>query len=525
MGAKRYTVLLFALMLVPSAYMAWTWRDMPHLGLHLDDTLYLVGAKSLAEGHGYRIESLPGEPFQTKYPPLLSWLLAGLWKVGPVFPENLRLLTLFAWLILPACLWLMRVLFQRYGFGPKETWLLTLMAAVNPLVYLMSVTLLSDLLFLTFFLACLLLAERALDSERPARLALTAGMIGGIAYLTRTAALPLLVAAPLCFLYRRQPGRALLFAAGMLPAMVGWQVWMSAHMLQTSDPVFLYYTSYLGMARATVHLDNLATVVWHNLDALLRGICKLIIFNVAVPIPPHLQQIIGVAAIAGIVRLVKRTHRIQYPAAAAGFALLLLGYFFPSNERLLLPLYPLVLMGFWTEVKNLWTVLRLAWKRGRPAERLISAVAGTAVAAIAGLIVASYVEGHFEYLPRLRSTCQSDRLQSQPAYDWIRSHIAPTATIYAAVDPLLYLYTGRHALGLPAMPAKFYEDDASDQAREFPLTILRQAREHHLDYLLITTTDGYMEGLKGRLWDAAARDSKLRKEYGTATIAVYRELP
>jgi len=251
----------------------------------------------------------------------------------------------------------------------------------------------------------------------------------------------------------------------------------------------------------------------------------LMIFNVAVPIPPHWQQAIGVAAIAGIVRLVKRTRRIQYPAAAAGFALLLLGYFFPSNERLLLPLYPLVLMGFWTEAKNLWTVVRLAWKRGRPAERILSAAAGTAVAAVAGLIVASYIEGHFEYLPRLRATCQSDRLQSQPAYDWIRSHIAPTATIYAAVDPLLYLYTGRHALGLPAMPARFYQDDASAQAREFPLTILHQARAHHLDYLLITTTDGYMEGLKGRLWDAAARDPKLQKEYATPTIAVYRNLP
>jgi hypothetical protein len=524
MGVKRQTVLLFALMLAPSAYMAWTWRDMPHLGLHHDDTLYLVGAKSLAEGHGYRIESLPGQPFQTKYPPLLSWLLAVLWKFGPVFPGNLRLLTLFAWLMLPACLGLMRALFQDFGFGPNETWLLTFAAAVQPLVCLLGVTLLSDLLFLTLFLACLLLTERALDTARPASMALAAGAIAGIAYLTRTAALPLAIAAPVCFLFHRQRGKALLFAAGMLPSIAGWQIWMSEHMLHTSDPVFLYYTSYLGLARATVHWDNLARVVWHNLDGLLRGMGKLIVFD-AIPIHPHLLQVIGVAAIAGIVRLVKRTRRIHYPAAAVGFALLLLFYFFPADERILLPLYPLVLMGFWTEAKNLWTVVRIAWKRGRLAERMVALLAGTAIFGLAACIVAGYVVGNFVYLPELRAASQSQKLRSEPAYDWIRSHTAPTATVYAYLDPLLYLYTGRPALGLSPPPARLYQDTASDQAREIPLSILQQARERHLDYLLITTVDGYMEGLGGKLWEMAARDPKLRREFGTAGAAVYSQIP
>jgi hypothetical protein len=520
MRAKRYIAALFVLMLAPSAYMAWTWRDMPHLGLHHDDTLYLVGAKSLAEGHGYRIESLPGQPFQTKYPPLLPWLLSALWKFGPVFPQNLPMLTLFAWLMLPATLWLMRVLFQRFGFGPVETWVLTLAAAVHPLILLLGVTVLSDLLFLTLFLACLLLAERALDGARS--LALAAGAVGGITYLARTAALPLVIAVPLCFLFRRQLGKALLFAAGMLPAIINWQVWVSAHAPRTSDPILMFYTSYLGMQRATVHLDNLPLVVWHNLDALLCGSCRLIIFD-SVPMNPHLQQMIGVAAIAGAVRLVKRTRQVAYPAAAAGFVVLLLVYFFPSDPRILLPVYPLVLMGFWTEVKNLGTVVRLAWIRGRATERVLAAVMTTAVAALGGLMVAGYVTGDLDYLPKFRAAGQAERLRLQPACDWIRGHTAPTATVYAYLDPLLYLYTGRHALGLPSWPARLYEEKAVDRAKEFPLSILRQAREHHVDYFLITTVDGYMEGLKGRVWEAAERDRKLRKEFGTAEAAVYSD--
>ncbi len=49
---------------------------MPHLGFYHDDSIYWVSARSLATGDGYRIESLPGEPYQTKYPPLYPALLA-----------------------------------------------------------------------------------------------------------------------------------------------------------------------------------------------------------------------------------------------------------------------------------------------------------------------------------------------------------------------------------------------------------------------------------------------------------------
>ena len=77
---------VFALALAPSAYLAWSLRAMPHLGFYHDDSIYWVSAKSLADGNGYRIESLPGQPYQTKYPPLYPALLAGIWKVNPNFP-------------------------------------------------------------------------------------------------------------------------------------------------------------------------------------------------------------------------------------------------------------------------------------------------------------------------------------------------------------------------------------------------------------------------------------------------------
>jgi hypothetical protein len=70
----------------------------PSAGTFHDDGIYLVTAKSLAQGDGYRILSLPSEAVQTKYPFLFPVALAAVWKLLPDFPANLpalRLLTLF----------------------------------------------------------------------------------------------------------------------------------------------------------------------------------------------------------------------------------------------------------------------------------------------------------------------------------------------------------------------------------------------------------------------------------------------
>src|SRR5687767_12816728 len=61
-----------------------------------DDALYVLTAKALAEGDGYRLTNLPGEPPQTKYPPLYPLFLAVLWEIGPDFPDNLLLIQGFS---------------------------------------------------------------------------------------------------------------------------------------------------------------------------------------------------------------------------------------------------------------------------------------------------------------------------------------------------------------------------------------------------------------------------------------------
>src|SRR5881409_1429359 len=58
-------------------------------GFYHDDGIYVVTAKALATGQGYRIISLPYEPAQTKYPPFYPFLLSLVWRAYPRFPNNL----------------------------------------------------------------------------------------------------------------------------------------------------------------------------------------------------------------------------------------------------------------------------------------------------------------------------------------------------------------------------------------------------------------------------------------------------
>ena len=90
-------VFVCTLICVAIAYLALL--QTPAAGTFHDDGVYLVTAKALAEGQGYRIISLPSEPPQTKYPILFPWLVSLVWHLNPSFPANLpwlRLVPLFA---------------------------------------------------------------------------------------------------------------------------------------------------------------------------------------------------------------------------------------------------------------------------------------------------------------------------------------------------------------------------------------------------------------------------------------------
>jgi len=74
-----HAAILALVLLACSAY-----RVTPGVsGVYHDDAVYVLSAKALATGHGYRLTTVPGAPAQTKYPILYPAVLSAAWMLWP----------------------------------------------------------------------------------------------------------------------------------------------------------------------------------------------------------------------------------------------------------------------------------------------------------------------------------------------------------------------------------------------------------------------------------------------------------
>lgn len=516
-------VAVVLLALLPSAWLAYNWRAMPHLGFYHDDSIYWVLAEGIAHGDGYRIISLPGQPYQTKYPPLYPALLAAIWMANPNFPSNVPVAMAVSWALLPLFIVMVWLFLRQYGFTPPERAGLCAIAALNPIAVMFSVSLMAELLFTILFMASLLLAERAEGKNSAVWLSAAAGALAGLAFLARSSALPLLATAPICFIAKKQYRRALAFFFAMLPFVAGWEHWVWAHLSNSRDVVTLYYTNYLGLQVNYVSLSDVPRVVWRNLNTLLVGIGQLMTFDFGRS-SELLERVVAVVAIAGSIRLAKRADKVQFLTAATGFCLLLLVWHYAPDLRFVFPLYPFLAAGLWTEIKNVLKAVQLAWANGRVMDRAVGAVFALVLGAFGLFIAYTAVLGHVVFLPGKFEWHQEQLIDKLPAYTWIAKNTPPNANVLAYDDPLLFLYTGRRSCGFPIPPQLVYRDDFAGQDRLLS-SIPDFARYNRLDFLLLTRHDFYRDlnerGVNS-MTRAVESSGEFQREFQSPTTTIYR---
>jgi len=238
--------LLLAVALAPSARLAWEWREMPHLGIYHDDSLNFVTAKAWAEGEGHKLESFPGTPAQTKYPPAFPLLLSLVWRLQPEFPENLPWLMLIVWTGLPLFLGSAALYFRQVGFGWTKTAVVCAWLAVNPVFVALSTIAMSELWFAALLTLAIVLAERLCRAGAGWKWAVAAGAVAAAAALTRSAGVLLLLTVPAVLVWRRRSPHAAVFLATALPPVAIWNWWKLMHPPPSNDLVTLYYMSYLA---------------------------------------------------------------------------------------------------------------------------------------------------------------------------------------------------------------------------------------------------------------------------------------
>jgi hypothetical protein len=421
--------------------------DVPHLtGQFHDDGLYVITAKALAEGQGYRLVHLPSEPLQTKYPPLYPAALAVLWKLDPDFPRNVRLLEWVGVLgaaVASAGGYLYAV---RFGYAPRVVAASAAFVVVtSPIYQHLAVLLMAELPFAALLLLGLWRLERALND--PDRLAgFWLGVVLALPALCRMPGIVLPFVGLLLLL--RAGRRPWLPTIGMAVILAPWVVWSAAAAGQYhSDPITGYYLDYVGWW-SDVGTANLAQVALQNLTWILQATADQPAAGLAAADGGTAVEaaavFLGLAAWIGVAR-----DAFSGRSAAwflIGYLGLILVWPWPP-ARFVIPILPVLTVYLFRPLARL------------PAARWVILVAGGSVL-VANLTA---LTGHWERIREKGYEAAMIRVNDpnwnayMRLFDWIRENIPQDSLVGSQADPVVYLYTGRKGFNpFVAYPARLY---------------------------------------------------------------------
>lgn len=462
--------ILLALIALP-AWFAWEARGLPHLGHFHDDGIYFGTAHTWASGLWHRIESAPGMPVQTRFPPLFPMLMAS-WLGQPV----VALFGLYLLAVGAAVAWV-----RQAGFAPRYQLAVAVGIGTSPYFVLFAASFMSEMLALTFtFAAFLALLWRPLRSQWMVYVA--AALFASGAYLTRTALLAVPVGIVVYLLFRKNLRGSAIFALTCLPALVGWNWFVKSYADPNATGPALWYTNYAGFYAQNVTLELLPTVIWKNLTMLLQASGGLLYFNTGDSIVDiNVARLFVFGAVSGLFRL--RVLSAYHVVALVYVAELLVWNYVP-HERLLLPLLPLLLLGLFRELEHFAQLVQGSWQKQRGAAIVIGGVLAV------GLLSAAYkqIEGTVVYVRGLVPRYEQLLASKQPAFAWIRDNTPPTARFLAYDEATLHRYTGRTGWGMH-FPTKLYYQDNRPGIVAFFAGAAEVARQQGLDYLLLTPND------------------------------------
>jgi hypothetical protein len=512
---RRIAPLLVALLaLGPYTWVAYHYSDLPQFGKYQDEGLLLIAGKSLHDGDGYLIASLPGKPFQTKYQPLYPMLLALVWSADPRFPENLRILSVLQWLITTGFFATAFWLFRSTGFASWKGVAMAVFLATNPWLLYWSLLPIADSLFALLVVSVFLLLHRRRDNPG---WWWVIGCIGAAACLTKVAGILMVPAIWAGGWRRAQWRRSLILTAPMLMAFMGWTVWASLHRAPGENSVLWYYTDYIGFHIKNGGLAALPEIVQSNLGSLIATVGGSVFYNLADTFPGRLLSVvIGAAWISGIRRLAKRTSVVEYSVFSALLVLLLLVWNFSPNVRLLAPALPLLAMGLCAEAEHFFRLIQSAAGSRKMADRMAARTlgAGLVAACLAALVlnVNLITRGIPDLLDHDRLALDRDRV----TFDWCRRTLPASAVVLANNDTYLHLSTGLMAVRPVLSSVALYRHDRAGQLDNFT-HIDRLVDFFGITHILITPDDlaDFEPAERNQIREMLLHHPRFRKIYST----------
>jgi hypothetical protein len=488
-------------------------------GVVHDDGVYVTTARALADGHGYHLINLPGEPRQTKYPPIYPALLAVVWWAWPDFPANVVLmqwLTIGAAAAAVAGIYLYLVRF-RYAGRLTSACAVAACATAPAFVYLATLTM-SEMVFALVAVGALWRTERAISEADPSPGSLVrTGLIVALPFLCRSIGIALTVVA--LALLVRQGRRALWAVAGSAVVAGGWLLWtVPAWGTWSGVSVSGFYTDYLGASM--IGRDGALTMIAGNgllvimgtagewLDGIRRGLLQT---SGGTPV----WLVVGAIAWFQIFADARRGRLL--PACLLGYACVVVSWPWPP-ARLLIPVLPWLAAYALAGATNV--VARLAPPVVRWWAHAVVAVSGTAM--VGNLLMVGAAAGRSAQIGFPVDGVVAVSAETSPGewrdyaalFGWIRRHTDRRAVIAAGLDTMVFLYTDRQAFRPVAYrPEAAYgiADSAIGDARDV-LHFLREGQATH-----VVLVPGFPD------WrELGAAVEALRAEHPGALRSVYR---
>lgn len=459
-------------------------------GMFHDDGIYTAVAKSVAERQGYRLQNLPGEPYQTKYPPVYSTIVAAAWRINPDFPSNVFLLKTLNLGFIAAALVAMAVLARAQSARGGDLIPIASQIALgtNPMLVSFANYLMSDVLFTALVVIVLAIWMRYGHSSDFRRELLTLSLVS-MAILTRSVGISLAAAIVLDCVWRGERRRALLHATVGMLVFGTWMAWGTAHRAHGSTLVD-YYQNYERPAVAHLLTEPLLTfhIVWGNLRFAVDSMPWTIgpVWILGWPL------IVVLLAVGGW-RLARSGGRVTVLFAACYTPLVLLHPFVPY--RYLLPVTPVMILAVIVGSHYLWA------KAGRFFRK--DAIPEKASALILTIVLignVSWIQYRLRAGDEVRGWAGTDMGYSwsgfEETFDWIRVNTPRDARLGSIFDPMYFLYTGRQGVRpwFHRPETYFYPYNAAKPAAGHPEDVARELHALGIGYLILDPPTGYAEG-------------------------------
>jgi hypothetical protein len=451
LGAEAAAVGIVVLL----AHLALRLSGVLAVGAFNDDAIYVALGKSLAQGSGYHLIYLVGNPVALKFPPGLPLLLAAAWSLTGSLSGVRAVVAVFDPLVVgttAALLWWLgrrrldvpRLPLAFFALGPL---------LLDPAIQYYNLAI-AEPEFLLGWVAAIVLTFGVLEADSPRPWAAAGlGAVLAVTTLFRTVGI-LLVAAILiaCALRRRWRTLGIVAAAALLP-LAAWQLIharMIAHGSLAQLPDEIRYWQWLPLGAPLRMAGLLAHTLWENLWLYTRALGAYLLVPTGLGI-----GLLGVATLLAVAGAVQRwrEHAVVTLGIAAVLCAALLWPF--AQDRLVLIALP---------VAGLLAAARLggALARATPSTRAVWQTALVVCAAGVGLrqlalrraAALAFVHG---VQPPMRDVSPASILTGNSRFifrvaDWVQHHTRPTDRLLVDFPAGVFLYTGRTTM--PASPAE-----------------------------------------------------------------------